>query len=602
LKSKFSIWLIFDFFPDYWLSQWFAKAPGKYDDISEALFVGLYGGAVVLFTFGILFRGIVFSIHCIKKSVTLHNTMFKSVIFAKMAFFNATPIGRILNGFARHQYAVDAQLSDYLMQLLQYLPLCMGAFILCMVVMYQTIGVFGGAFIIGIIIILFMGNVETKLRDQDALTRSSIFSHLTATLEGLFSIRAYQCEEGFIDLFKQKIDDNHRYQFSIQGVKCWSAFYLDILVSFVIYCAIIIVVELRFEYPAATSGLVISNVLQLLVFLQWTVRMFGEVRDKLASVKQVSYYGNSVEQEPPHIIESNRPPENWPQKGNIRYSNIVLKYHEFGVAVLKSVSINIKPKEKIGIVGRTGSGKSTLLISLLRIVESCEGQIIIDGIDISKIGLRDLRNKITIIPQEPVLFVGTVRKNIDLFDKCTDEQIWSALDAVQLGEVIRKMDLKLESDVVENGKNFSVGERQLFCLARAICSKSKIFVLDEATAAVDPQTDKLIQTVIKTQFADFTILTIAHRLNTIMESDKILVMDAGKVVEFGPPLALLTISDGHFTSLLNETGMASFNELKRVAEEKAAKDGNPRNAFNLDADPDNIVLKNETDEANFIIK
>jgi ABC-type multidrug transport system fused ATPase/permease subunit len=246
--------------------------------------------------------------------------MFKSVIFAKMAFFNATPIGRILNGFARHQYAVDAQLADFLMQLLQYTPLCLGAIILCIAVMYQTVGVFGGAVIVVALIILYMGNVETKLRDQDAVTRSTIFSHLTATLEGLFSIRAYQCEDQFINLFKQKIDDNQRYQFGIQGVKCWSAFYLDILVSIVIYCCIVVVVELRFEYPAATCGLVISNVLQLLVFLQWTVRMIGEMRDKLASVKQVSYYGNSIEQEPPHIIESNRPRENWPEKGMLYFA------------------------------------------------------------------------------------------------------------------------------------------------------------------------------------------------------------------------------------------------------------------------------------------
>lgn len=553
------------------------------------MFVGIYGGACALFTVGILTRGIVFSISAIKKSVDLHNKMFRTVIFARMSFFNATPVGRILNAFARHQYACDAQLSDFLMQLLQYLPLCLGAIILCIAVMYQTVGVFGGACIVGTFIIIYMGDCEAKLRDQDALTRSSIFSHLTATLEGLFSIRAFQCEERFIELFNQKIDNNHRYQYGIQGIKCWSAFYIDILVSFVIYTTIVVVVELRKEYPAATAGLVISNVLQLLVFLQWTIRMIGEMRDKLASVKQVSYYGNSIEQEPPHIIESNRPPEDWPSRGNIHFSKIVLKYHELGVAVLKSVSLNIKPREKVGIVGRTGSGKSTLLISLLRIVESSEGQITIDGIDISKIGLRDLRSKITIIPQEPVLFVGSVRKNIDLFDKCSDEQIWTALDACQLGDVIRKMGQKLESAVVENGKNFSVGERQLFCLARAICSKSKIFVLDEATAAVDPTTDALIQSVIKTNFADFTILTIAHRLNTIMESDKILVMDAGKVVEFAPPLALLTLNDGYFTSLLKETGPATFNELKRVAEVKAAREGNQLKAFELSADSDNIV-------------
>jgi ABC-type multidrug transport system fused ATPase/permease subunit len=165
--------------------------------------------------------------------------------------------------------------------------------------------------------------------------------------------------------------------------------------------------------------------------------MFGEVNDKLGSVKQVTYYGDCIEQEPPHIIESNRPPLNWPAKGNIKFSNVVLKYHEFGVAVLKSVSINIKAKEKVGIVGRTGSGKSTLLISLLRIVESSEGKITIDDIDVSKIGLHDLRNKGTIIPQEPILFVGTIRKNIDLFEQYTDEQIWNVLDSVHLGGIIR---------------------------------------------------------------------------------------------------------------------------------------------------------------------
>ena len=200
-------------------------------------------------------------------------------------------------------------------------------------------------------------------------------------------------------------------------VKCWLAFYLDILTSVIIYCTLVVVVEFRFEFAASTSGLVLSNVLQLLVFLQWTVRMFGDVREKLTSVKQVSYYGNEIKQEPPTIIESNRPPKDWPPNGNIKFDKVVLKYQELGVAILKGVSLNIRAKEKIGIVGRTGSGKSTLLISLLRIVDACEGNIIIDGIDISTIGLMDLRSKIAIIPQEPILFVGTIRENVDLFER-----------------------------------------------------------------------------------------------------------------------------------------------------------------------------------------
>lgn len=480
------------------------------------------------------------------------------------------------------------------MQFLQYLPLCLGAVILIMVVMPHTISIFIGLSILLALILLFVGNAEDKLRNEDALSKSCIFSHLTASLEGLFSIRAFQAENRFTEIFKKKVDENHTYQFALMEVKCWMAFYLDILTSLLIYFTVVTVTLLKSHYKPSTSGLVLSNILQLLVFLQWTQRMFAEVRDKMSSVKQVTYYGNAVNQEPAPIIENSRPPKNWPHQGRIQFCDIVLKYQEFGIAVLKGVTINIKPREKIGIVGRTGSGKSTLLISLLRIVESAEGKILIDDIDVSKIGLKDLREKITIIPQEPVLFVGTIRENIDLFGKSTDQEIWNALDSVNLGDSIRKMDKKLDAAVIENGKNFSVGERQLFCMARALCSKSKILVLDEATAAVDLQTDKLIQKTIKENFSDFTVLTIAHRLNTIMESDKILVMDAGKVVEFAPPLVLLKIPEGHFTSLLEETGKISCESLKNMAYEKAVKSDNLKEASDPFLDEDNIIIDKKT--------
>jgi ABC-type multidrug transport system fused ATPase/permease subunit len=218
-----------------------------------------------------------------------------------------------------------------------------------------------------------------------------------------------------------------------------------------IYFTVIVVIETMKEYPASTSGLVLSNVLQLLVFLQWTVRMFGDVREHLTSVRQVTYYGKAVKPEAPPIIEDRRPPEDWPRRGSIRFSDVVLKYQEGGESVLKGVTVNIKSKEKIGIVGRTGSGKSTLLISLLRIVEASEGKILIDDYDVSACGLKDLRSRIAIIPQEPILFVGTIRENVDLFGKNTDEEIWQALDSVQLGKFIRKLDSKLDSLVI--GKN-----------------------------------------------------------------------------------------------------------------------------------------------------
>jgi ABC-type multidrug transport system fused ATPase/permease subunit len=204
---------------DYWISQWFAKSTGRYKEISDDMFVGVYGASVVLFTCGILVRGLVFSFVSIKKSYTLHDRMLNSVLYATKNFFDTTPLGRVLNAFARHQYAIDAQLADSLMQLLQYVPLCTGAMLLCSIVMWQTIGVFVGGALVAALILLYVGGTEQKLRNKEALTKSTIFSHLTASLEGLFSIRAYECQDRFVDLYIQKIDENHKYMFGTMESK-----------------------------------------------------------------------------------------------------------------------------------------------------------------------------------------------------------------------------------------------------------------------------------------------------------------------------------------------------------------------------------------------
>jgi len=284
----------------------------------------------------------------------------------------------------------------------------------------------------------------------------------------------------------------------------------------------------------------------------------------MSSVGQLVYYGKT-KPEAPFEIPDKKPPSGWPKLGRIEFENIILKYQQFGVAVLKNISCVINSGEKIGIVGRTGSGKSTLLVSLLRIVESCEGKILIDGIDISDLGLHDLRKSVAIIPQEPVMFVGTIRSNLDPFNRCTDEEIWRSLDAVHLGDKIRNSPFKLETPVSENGKSVSQGQRQLICIARAILSKAKVLVLDEATASLDAQTDHLIQETIRANFKDLTMLTIAHRLNTIIESDRVLVMDAGKIVEFDEPIELLK-TEGHFHDLCKQAGDAGFSKLKECAE------------------------------------
>jgi ABC-type multidrug transport system fused ATPase/permease subunit len=342
--------------------------------------------------------------------------------------------------------------------------------------------------------------------------------------------------------------------------------YLDFLSSLVSYFSSLLLVFQRYETGIdSIAGLALSNALQMLVFVQWTVRQWGDVETQMSSVGQLVYYGK-VQPESPFEIPEKKPAATWPTRGEIKFHNIELKYQKFGVSVLKNVNLTIYPREKIGIVGRTGSGKSTLLISLLRIVEPCNGVITIDDLDVSGIGLHDLRNKIAIIPQEPVMFVGTIRSNLDPFNKSTDEEIWKALDAVFLGAKLRQSPSKLETKVSENGKSVSQGQRQLLCIARAILSKAKVLVLDEATASLDAQTDLMIQEAIKTNFADLTMLTIAHRLNTIIESDRVLVMDAGCVKEFDEPIKLLENKDGIFRSLVDQTGDQAAQKLIEVAQ------------------------------------
>ena len=254
----------------------------------------------------------------------------------------------------------------------------------------------------------------------------------------------------------------------------------------------------------------------------------------------------------------------------IEFKNVTMRYFQNEAPVLKNLNFKLEENAKIGIVGRTGAGKSSILASLFRLTDY-EGDILIDEINCKEIGLHDLRSHISIIPQEPVLFAGTVRSNLDPLDQYKDPQLWNSLKAVQLKQVVKELEGGLDSKVIDNGGNFSVGQKQLICLARAILKKNRILVLDEATANTDPKTDELIQTTIRSVFKHCTILTIAHRLNTIMDSSKILVMDAGEIKEFDTPTRLLENSDGIFLSMVNAYGEEQAKNLRKIAEESKLK-------------------------------
>lgn len=255
-------------------------------------------------------------------------------------------------------------------------------------------------------------------------------------------------------------------------------------------------------------------------------------------------------------VPDHKPAAEWPKDGEVQFQDYATRYREGLDLIIKDITVSVAPGEKVGIVGRTGAGKSSLMLSLFRIIEPAQGTILIDGVDVTKIGLHDLRSKLTIIPQDPVLFSGTVRTNLDPFKSKSDEDIWAALELSHLKNFVSGLDRGLEHEVQEGGENLSVGQRQLLCLARALLRKSKVLVLDEATAAVDMETDSLIQQTIRREFAGSTILTIAHRLNTIMDYDRILVLEQGRVAEFDTPANLLSAENSIFYGMAKDAGLA----------------------------------------------
>ncbi|RIB08493.1 P-loop containing nucleoside triphosphate hydrolase protein [Gigaspora rosea] len=560
MMSLFFLMTAIRIFSDWWL----IKLVETDQDADFGYLLGVYGALVGAVLIGIFARGVFYAWAIMRKSESLHDRTFLKIMRAPMSYFDGTPLGRILNIFAKHQYLVDDVLSDNALQFLTNVPLVIGTIVFVIVLIPYTATSAAVLVFLTWLIIHISRDVEERFKMLDANSKPPIFAHLSASLEGLASIRSYKVEKRFDNLNIEKVDANNKALFTLMQVKSWQSLYIDIMASIFIYTTALFVILLHHSdsVSPAVAGLAIVIASQLLIFGQSTIRSGRDIAAIMESVQQLLYFRQNIPSEAPNIIEGKRPPSDWGERGEIKFKNVVLRYNRFGVAVLKNISFHIKPREKIGIIGKTGSGKSTLLVSLLRIVELADGEILIDDLDIKTIGLRDLRSKIAIIPQEPVIFAGTIKSNLDPFNKCSEDEIWEALEAAHLDEKVRSMPDKLATVVLESGKKFSLGQRQLFCIARALLKKTNILVLDEATSAVDAATDRLIQDTIKKHFADHTVLTIAHRLNTIMDADRILCLDEGHVAEFDSLDKLLRNQNGFFYQLVAHSGPDAVQRLK----------------------------------------
>ncbi|CAG2107663.1 unnamed protein product, partial [Medioppia subpectinata] len=507
--------------------------------------VYIYAGLIGALFVTTLIRTTTWFAMCMRASINLHNKIFVRLLRAPIAVFDANPVGRILNRFTKDMGIVDEQLPatgfDLNMNFLQLLGVMV---VVAMVNPYLTIPA------IGLIIFTFIvRNIYIKtardIKRYEGLTRSPVYSHVSTTLNGLASVRAYGAQEVFERQFYVYQDDHSATWFLFVCSSRALGLITDWLcIAYIVSISVVIMafpnaitggqVGLAFSSVITTKNIICTNkpiftiVLMLVNTTQWGVRQSTEFESQMTSVERIVEYSKlpqeAVETAPmasPIGTGGCWPPSEWPQAGQIVMQNMSLYYEGSDKPVLRNLCCAIGAGEKVGIVGRTGAGKSSIIAALFRLAEP-QGQVLVDGVDTKSVGLRELRRRISIIPQEPVVFTGTVRHNLDPFGEFADPDIWAALNEVQLGHTVRELPGQLDGALSEGGGNLSVGQRQLVCLARAILRDNRVLVLDEATANVDIQTDALIQTTIRRRFADCTVLTIAHRLNTIIDCDRVL--------------------------------------------------------------------------------
>nr|XP_010972727.2 canalicular multispecific organic anion transporter 1 isoform X2 [Camelus dromedarius] len=543
-----------------WLSAWTRDSTifnsTNYPASQRDLRVGIYGALGLAQGVFVLISNL-WSVHgSTHASSILHKQLLSNILRAPMSFFDTTPTGRIVNRFAGDISTVD-----------DTLPVSLRSWLLCFLGIISTLVMICLATPVFVVIIIPLGIIyvsvqifyvatSRQLRRLDSVTRSPVYSHFSETVSGLSVIRAFEHQQRFLKHNEMSIDTNQKCVFSWITSNRWLAVRLELIGNLIVFFSSLMMVIYRKTLDGDTVGFVLSNSLNITQTLNWLVRMTSEIETNIVAVERINEY-IKVENEAPWVTDK-RPPEGWPSKGEIQFSNYQVRYRPELDLVLRGITCEIKSAEKIGVVGRTGAGKSSLTNSLFRILEAAGGQITIDGVDIASIGLHDLREKLTIIPQDPILFSGSLRMNLDPFNNYSDEEIWKALELAHLKSFVAGLQLGLSHEVTEGGDNLSIGQRQLLCLARALLRKSKILIMDEATAAVDIETDQLIQTTIQNEFSHCTTITIAHRLHTIMDSDKVMVLDQGKIVEYGNPEELLK-NPGPFYSMAQEAGIENTN-------------------------------------------
>mmetsp|Transcript_49579 Transcript_49579/g.59990 ORF Transcript_49579/g.59990 Transcript_49579/m.59990 type:complete len:805 (-) Transcript_49579:71-2485(-) len=588
------------------IAAWTSDA--SYERFSMPFYMGIYAAAAVAMGIVTFIRSYFLARFGVRASQFLHENLVSSILHAPTSFFDTTPTGRIISPFSKDMYGIIQELADYLdfflfctlyvvftLTTITFATLWFAVAVLSLLVMYM-------------LALNYFCAVSRKTKRLESVSRSPVYATFSETLGGLDMIQAYGCSPSFLVGFLEKLDENTQAYYCNKSADRWLSVRIELIGSLIAGIAATLAAHVAISDSAGSTGeknefasvagLSLTYAVSVTGLLNWAIRSFAQTEAAMNACERVLYYSEDIPREAAFTgkqleddcnekkqalttAESGRsspavfavttsggkalyPDKDWPARGSIILQNLRMRYRSDTPLVLKGLNVRIAGGERIGIVGRTGSGKSSLLLCLLRMVEpdleeidnppsstkKYEPPMSIDGVDTLRIGLRDLRSQLGIIPQNPVLFSGTVRSNLDPFSEYTDDDLWTALSACGMKITVEAMPSKLDATVAEYGENLSQGQRQLLCLGRALLKKCRILLLDEATSSVDFETDREIQRTLRTAFPDCTVLTIAHRVDTIMDSDKILVMKDGVAEEFASPKELLENEESLFSEIV----------------------------------------------------
>ncbi|XP_072319130.1 ATP-binding cassette sub-family C member 10 [Eucyclogobius newberryi] len=571
-----------DWWLSYWISQLRNNGSRSFNDSSSAVFISpqlllfshhqlvspllslqslnnlssdvkfyltVYGGIAVANTVFTALRAFLFAYGAIRAATTVHSRLLDRVLKATVSFFDTTPLGRILNRFSSDVYSIDDSLPFILNILLANVFGLLGILAVMSAGLPWILVPLVPLALLYYRVQSFYRHTSRELKRLCSLTLSPLYSHFSETITGLATIRASRSSARFQEESVRRLEQNQRCLFVSNAATQWLYIRLQFIgVAVVTGLAAIAVVQ--HQYKSVDPGLVglsLSYALSITLLLADLISSFTQTEMQMVSVERTEEYCTDLPTEPQDHT-SDLPP-GWPEQGWVEFRSVVLCYREGLPNALEAVSLVVRPGEKVGIVGRTGSGKSSLFLALFRMVELTQGQILLDGLDISTVGLHQLRSRLAIIPQDPFLFSGSVRQNLDPCDRHSEQQLQDVLEQCHLSATVHRIG-GLDAEVGERGKSFSVGQRQLLCLARALLTQAKVLCIDEATASVDQKTDKLLQQTIRETFRDKTVLTIAHRINTILDCDRVLVMGAGQVLEFDSPSVLCQNESSMFHRLV----------------------------------------------------